>query len=32
VNYKWLGPITPIGGVSFILGWMFLGISLNNKK
>lgn len=21
-NYKWLGPITPIGGVCFILGWI----------
>ena len=26
VNYKWLGPITPIGGVFFILGWLFLGM------
>ena len=25
-TYKWLGPITPIGGVFFILGWVFLGI------
>jgi len=23
-GYKWLGPITPIGGLSFILGWIFL--------
>ena len=25
-SYKWLGPITPIGGVFFILGWIFLGM------
>jgi uncharacterized membrane protein YgdD (TMEM256/DUF423 family) len=24
----WLGAITPIGGVAFILGWIFLGIQL----
>ena len=24
-NMKWLGMITPIGGVSFVLGWMLLG-------
>ena len=23
-NYRWLGPITPIGGVFFILGWGFI--------
>jgi uncharacterized membrane protein YgdD (TMEM256/DUF423 family) len=32
VNYKWLGPITPIGGLFFILGWMFLGLSFYNKN
>lgn len=26
VTYKWLGPITPIGGVLFIVGWAFLGV------
>ena len=25
-NYKWLGPITPIGGVFFIIGWGLLGV------
>lgn len=30
---KWLGPITPLGGVSFIAGWITLAIAvLNNKK
>jgi uncharacterized membrane protein YgdD (TMEM256/DUF423 family) len=26
-NMKWLGAITPIGGLSFLIGWMWLGIS-----
>lgn len=25
-NYRWLGPITPIGGVFFILGWLAVSI------
>jgi uncharacterized membrane protein YgdD (TMEM256/DUF423 family) len=25
-NWKWLGPITPIGGLCFITGWIFLAI------
>ena len=29
-TYKWLGPITPIGGVFFILGWLALGIGAIN--
>lgn len=32
INYKWLGPITPIGGVFFILGWLFLGMSFYKSK
>jgi len=32
VNYKWVGPITPIGGVFFILGWLFLGMTFYNRK
>mgnify|MGYP006296499497 CR=1 FL=1 len=26
-NWTWLGPITPLGGVAFILGWIFLLVS-----
>ena len=29
---KWLGAITPIGGVLLILGWCFLFISLKNPS
>lgn len=28
---RWLGAITPIGGVAFILGWVMLGIALFQK-
>lgn len=32
-GYKWIGPITPIGGLLFILGWLFLFIGcFKNKK
>lgn len=27
-SWTWLGPITPIGGLSFILGWVFLFLAL----
>ncbi len=26
-GFKWVGPITPIGGFAFILGWTLLAIS-----
>jgi len=28
---RWLGAITPIGGVAFILGWIFLIIAASSK-
>ena len=31
-NYKWLGPITPIGGVFFILAWCMLSIGAVEMK
>lgn len=31
-NVNWLGPITPIGGLFFVIGWVFLALSgLKNK-
>ncbi|HAP01076.1 MAG TPA: DUF423 domain-containing protein [Bacteroidetes bacterium] len=30
-NYKWLGPITPLGGVCFIIGWASLLLSVRKK-
>jgi len=29
---RWLGMITPFGGVAFIAGWLFLAFSIRNKK
>lgn len=31
-GFKWLGPITPLGGLCFILGWVFLFIALLKKE
>ena len=31
-GYNWIGPITPIGGLFFILGWLFLFIGCFNNK
>jgi uncharacterized membrane protein YgdD (TMEM256/DUF423 family) len=30
-NLRWLGAITPVGGVSFIVGWIWLVICPNTK-
>lgn len=32
-GYNWIGAITPIGGLSFILGWilLFIGCLIKNK-
>ena len=29
---KWLGAITPIGGIAFLLGWAFLGYKIIQAK
>ncbi len=31
-NWKWLGPITPLGGLCFICGWILLAISFLKKQ
>ena len=31
-DWTWLGPLTPIGGISFILGWIFLFLSVPNLR
>jgi len=31
-DFKWVGPITPIGGVFFILGWIYLAVGIRNTK
>ncbi len=30
--WKWLGPITPLGGLCFMAGWLFLIFYTFNKK
>jgi uncharacterized membrane protein YgdD (TMEM256/DUF423 family) len=29
---RWLGPITPLGGLSFMLGWLCLGVGFIRAK
>jgi uncharacterized membrane protein YgdD (TMEM256/DUF423 family) len=30
-NFKWVGPITPVGGVMFIVGWLYLGLGITKR-
>ena len=32
LDISWLGAITPIGGISFILGWMMFALSIYKYK
>lgn len=31
-GWKWLGPITPLGGVSFIVGWLMLALAVRGRR
>jgi uncharacterized membrane protein YgdD (TMEM256/DUF423 family) len=31
-TWHWLGPITPLGGICFLTGWVFLFLFSINKK
>lgn len=31
-NYRWLGPITPIGGIIFMAGWIYLIFAFSKMK
>ena len=31
-NIKWLGAITPVGGLCFLLGWFWLIVSPGNRN
>jgi uncharacterized membrane protein YgdD (TMEM256/DUF423 family) len=31
-NWKWLGAITPLGGLSFILGWILLAVGARKSR
>ncbi|MGS0677380.1 DUF423 domain-containing protein [Shewanella sp. 0m-4] len=28
IGAKWTGPVTPIGGVCFLLGWLFIALAV----
>ncbi|MBR2647829.1 MAG: DUF423 domain-containing protein [Sediminibacterium sp.] len=30
-SFNFIGTITPVGGLSFILGWLFLALGINTK-
>lgn len=30
-SYDWIGAITPLGGLCFILGWIFLFLGISDK-
>lgn len=30
-NFKWAGPITPLGGLMFIIGWISLAFGIKNN-
>jgi uncharacterized membrane protein YgdD (TMEM256/DUF423 family) len=32
INLSWLGPITPIGGVCFIAGWLMAALSVTQEQ
>jgi uncharacterized membrane protein YgdD (TMEM256/DUF423 family) len=31
-TWKWLGPITPLGGICFIAGWLFFALAALRHK
>jgi uncharacterized membrane protein YgdD (TMEM256/DUF423 family) len=31
-GFEWLGPITPLGGICFIMGWLFLARGVFSPK
>ena len=31
-SFNFIGAITPLGGLSFILGWLFLALGINTKN
>jgi uncharacterized membrane protein YgdD (TMEM256/DUF423 family) len=31
-GFKWAGPITPVGGLMFIVGWIYLALGAGKKN
>lgn len=32
INFKWMGPVTPLGGICFIAGWILFAVSFLKSK
>ena len=32
LDARWLGPVTPIGGVAFVAGWLALGLGARHRS
>lgn len=32
LDARWLGPVTPIGGVAFLVGWLLLALAARNAE
>ncbi|MFD1178434.1 DUF423 domain-containing protein [Paenibacillus puldeungensis] len=32
LDWTWLGPVTPLGGISFIAGWLLLALTVWRNK
>ncbi len=32
VGWRWLGPVTPLGGVAFLVGWVLLALSASKLE
>lgn len=31
-GYRWIGPLTPVGGLCFILGWLCILVAVSARK
>lgn len=31
-NFKWVGPVTPVGGLMLIIGWLCLALGVSRKE
>lgn len=31
-NFEWLGPVTPVGGLAFVAGWVMLGLGVSSSS
>ncbi|MNE67983.1 hypothetical protein D3C80_1636220 [compost metagenome] len=31
-GWRWLGPITPLGGISFMIGWFMFALAVKGRN